>query len=357
MATYLAEKERKKIFYFTGEESKYQTKLRANRLSQGESNVYVMHTKNIEDIERFCSEENPDLIIIDSIQTTGDPTIKSEPGSSTQVRSATGRLMSIAKKQNVTTFIIGQVNKDSGIAGPNTLKHMVDTVLYLEGDEFNNLRILRGMKNRFGSILEMGVFKMEGNGLIEIPNPSEYLLANRMKSASGSAIVCISDTRPLLIEVQALVSPPLTEGINPARTTHGFGRDRLKILVAVMQKKLRMNKLAYKDIFLNVASGLKVNEPGADLGVLLSLYSSDIDEPIDQNPDELTMILGEVGLPGEVRPVANADQLVKEAAKVGFTSCILPLKNYEQLKDKVKGIKLHSVQTIEDAVNVIWGKR
>ena len=353
VATYLTEMLKKKIYYFTGEESKYQTKIRATRLSRGENDLFVQHTRNVEEIERICETEKPDLIIVDSIQTLGDPKVKGELGKPTQVTSVTTTLSAVAKRRGTTIFIIGQVTKEGGYAGPKMLEHAVDTALYLEGNADNDLRMLRANKNRYGSTMDMGVFRMEGEGLIEVPNPSEYLLSNRLKSASGSAIVCISDKRPLLVEVQALVSPPIEYAPNPARTTHGFHRDRLKILIAVMQKKLNKNQLAMKDIFVNVASGMKVSEPGVDLGVLLALYSSDIDKPIEKE-NQMTMILGEVGLPGEVRPVGNAERLVKEAEKIGFTDCILPKKNYEQLKDRVTDINLRPVLTVSDAIKTVW---
>lgn len=349
VATYLADKGLK-IVYFSGEESEFQTKLRAVRLERGNSEMYIMHTRNIEEIEFFSEQEQPDLIIVDSIQTTGDPNVASEPGSVSQVRMATARLMNLAKQKGITTFIIGQVTKDGGVAGPKTLEHMVDTVLFLEGDRSNDLRILRVMKNRFGSPLEMGVFRMEGDGMIEIPNPSEYLLANRMKSESGSAIVCISDSRPLLVEVQCLVSPPVVEKTTPRRTAEGYSRNRMSMMATVLERKTR-TPLTHKDIYINVVGGIPIKEPGADLGVLIAMYSSEKDIPVDKQ-DTQTVFLGEVGLTGEVRAVAHAERLVMEAARTGFTDCVLPKVNYDGVKDKVKNIRLHPVSTLRETIQL-----
>lgn len=263
VATHLSNK-KMKVYYFTGEESKFQTKLRAVRLHVGDSDMYVMHTRNIEDVERFSETDKPDLIIIDSIQTTGDPTLTSEPGSVSQIKMATARLMTLAKQKNITTFIIGQVNKEGDIGGPKTLEHMVDTVLFLEGEPKNDLRILRTMKNRFGQP-EMGVFKMEGEGLVEILNPSQYLLENRVKSESGSAIVCISDTRPLLVEVQCLVSPPLYKGSTPSRNAEGFSRNRVSMLSTVLERRTSL-PFTSSDIYVNVIGGIPIKERSADLG-------------------------------------------------------------------------------------------
>ena len=361
VATYLTE-QGYKVLYFSGEESKYQTKLRAKRLSKGDSEMYVMHTRNIEDIERFCETEKPDFIIVDSIQTTGDPTIKSEPGSISQVKAATGRLMKIAKQKGITTFIVGQVSKEGEIAGPKNLEHMVDTVLYLEGEKFSDLRILRANKNRFGDAMEMGVFKMEGDGLIEIPNPSEYLLANRLSSESGSAIVCISDTRPLLVEVQCLVAPPVEGNPNPRRNAEGYSRNRVNQLCTILGNKARV-PLTHNDIYVNVVGGLAIKEASADLGVLMAMYSSAKDVPVEAemtrkngNKDTQTVFLGEVGLTGQVITVASAERLVNEAERTGFTDCVLPKINYDSIKHKVKKIRLHPVSTLKEAVHLVFPK-
>lgn len=339
----------RKVIYFSGEESEYQTKLRAERLNVHTENLMVLHTKDIEMIEQIVASEQPDLIVVDSIQTVGDPEIKSEPGSPSQVKTCTGRLVNIAKGKGVTTFIVGQVNKDAEIAGPKILEHMVDTVLYLEGEKYNDLRLLRAKKNRFGSANELGVFQMEQEGLVEIKNPSEFLLANRQSQASGSAVVCVSDTRPLLIEVQSLVSPPVVEHSIPRRTSEGFSRNRLNIIVAVLEKKLKV-KLTYKDIYLNVVGGMEIDEPGADLGVAVSLYSSEKDLTVDAH----TLIIGEIGLTGEVRPVGSIEQLVNEAEKVGFKTCILPKANYDRVKGKYSNITCKPVSTIDETIRLLF---
>lgn len=352
-STYLAN-QKKKIYYFTGEESKFQTKLRATRLNTGDNDMYVMHTRNIEEIEHYCEKEKPDLIIVDSIQTTGDPDVASIPGSVNQVRTVTSRLMVVAKQKGITTFIIGQVTKDGDVAGPKNLEHMVDTVLYLEGDHYNDLKQLRVTKNRFGSELEMGIFRMVDDGLQEVKNPSEYLLANREKSESGSAIVCITDNRPLLVELQCLVSPPNDKNPNPRRTTEGFSRNRLSMMATVLERRLRI-PLTYKDIYVNVVGGIPVKdkERGADLGLLVAMYSSEKDIAVDQK-DTQTLFLGEVGLTGEVRAVPGAERIVKEAERTGFTDCYLSKSNYEAVKHKAKIIRLHPVSTVKEAIETAF---
>lgn len=338
-----------KVAYFSGEESEYQTKVRADRLGVSTENLLVLHTKDIEVVEEVVERENPKLIIIDSIQTLGDPTVKSEPGSPSQVKNCTGRLVNIAKGKGITTFVVGQVNKDAEIAGPKILEHMVDTVLYLEGEKYSDLRLLRAKKNRFGSANELGVFQMEEKGLVEIKNPSEYLLANRQNDESGSSVVCISDTRPLLVEIQALVSKPVVENAIPRRTSEGFSRNRLNIIAAVLEKKCRI-PLAWQDIYINIVGGMEVEEPGADLGVAMAMVSSEKNKPIDP----YTVLIGEIGLTGEVRPVANAEQLVNEAEKVGFKTCILPSKNYGKVSEKKPKIALKSIDTVKDAINLLF---
>lgn len=350
LASYISEHVGK-VIYFSGEESEKQTKLRWKRLGLSTKNLKVLHTRDIEKIEQEVENEKPVLIIVDSIQTVGDATVTSEPGSVSQIKVCTGRLMHISKGKGVTTFIVGQVTKDANIAGPKLLEHMVDTVLYLEGDKYSDLRLIRAIKNRFGSSNELGVFLMEEDGMIEVKNPSELLLSSRSGNASGSAVVCVSDKRPLLIEVQSLVSPPIAQGVPPRRTSEGFNRNRLSILVAVLEKRCNV-PLSYKDIFLNVVGGMDIEEPSADLGVAMAIYSSDK----NLNIGNQTVILGEVGLTGEVRQVPHVEQMLNECDKVGFQTCILPKRNYEKVKDKFKSrsIKLIPVETVKEAIEKLF---
>lgn len=344
-----------KILYSSGEESEGQGKKRFDeRMKITNDNIYLLHTSNIEVLEKNVEELEPTLLIVDSIQAIGDPTIASNIGSVSQVQACSGRIIHLAKSKGIPVFMIGQVLKDNKIAGPRTLEHAVDTVLFLEGDDYSDMRIVRVEKNRLGSTSELGVFQMKSSGMVEIKNPSEYLLSDRPENASGSAVVCISDTRPLLIEVQALVSPPIMQNSFPKRRTHGFAQQRLDIVLSVLEKRLQQHKLAYKDVIVNVVGGMKIDQPSADLGVAMAIYSSEVDKPIDPSGNTKTVILGEVGLTGEVRPIGKAEQLVKEAEKVGFTHCILPKKSYEQVKDVIKDIKLQPVRTIEEAIKLLF---
>lgn len=340
-----------KVVYFSGEESEKQIKVRAERLGIDitNPNLKVLYTKDMDVIDEVVEEEKPVFIIVDSIQTLGDPNSNGEPGSPSQIKTCTGRLGTIAKGKGVTTFIVGQVTKDNAIAGPKLLEHMVDTVLYLEGEKYNDLRLLRAQKNRFGSANELGVFQMQEEGLVEVKNPSEFLLSNRQAGESGSVVVCISDTRPLLIEVQALTTPVVVEGVPPRRTSEGFSRNRLSIILAVLEKKNKI-ALSYKDVFINIVGGMEIEEPGADLGIAMALYSSDKNIPVDPQ----TLIIGEVGLTGEVRPVGQIEQLINEAEKVGFKHCILPERNYDRVKDKAKKMKLYPVKTVQNAIDILF---
>lgn len=339
-----------KVLYVSGEESESQIKKRVTeRMQLNPANLNILHTKDIDVIEKNVLELKPIFLIVDSIQTVGDSTLTAEPGSISQVKMCTARLVNISKGQGVTTFIVGQVNKDANVAGPKMLEHMVDAVLHLEGEKFNDLRLLRVDKNRFGSTSELGVFEMKEKGLEEIKNPSEYLLSNRQTNISGSAIVCVSDTRPLLIEIQGLVSPPVVQNSIPRRTSEGYSRNKLNIILAVLEKRCK-SALTYKDVYVNVVGGMAIEEPGADLGVAMALYSSDKNKPIDPQ----TVLMGEIGLSGEVRPVGNIEQLVREAEKVGFTKCVLPSKNFERVKDIVTTIKLYPVDTLKDAISILF---
>lgn len=337
-----------KVLYCTGEESELQIKNRAVRLGIDTDNLYFYNTEDLFQIEQAVMDIKPIFLVVDSIQHIANPEIKSELGSPSQIKNCTASLVTIAKKKGVSVFIVGHVTKDDEIGGPRKLEHMVDTVLYLAGDKTSDMRLLQCRKNRFGPDNELGVFRMEQEGMIEIKNPSEYLIANRATDSSGSAIVCISGTRPMLIEVQALVAATSYENAIPRRTSRGFERDRFNILVAVLDKRCGV-KLATKDIFLNVVGGMDLEEPGSDLGVALSIVSSDKDVIIDP----FTTIIGEVGLAGEVRPVPSIERLVKEAERNGFKRFVLPEKNYENAKKVAEKIEIIPVSKVKEAIKIV----
>lgn len=344
--------EKFKVLYASGEESEAQMKKRKTRLGiKPNKNLKIMFTRNIDNIEDETREFNPKLVILDSINTVGDPSLSGNPGNISQVSHCINRLMSLAKETGTTFFIVAQVTKGGDIKGPRELEHMVDTVLFLEGEKYSDLRLLRSLKNRFGSDSELGVFSMQPKGLIEVPNPSEYLLANRPLNESGSGIVCISDTRPLLIEVQALVSPPVVPGTNPRRSAEGYSRGRLSQLTAVLERKCGARELSAKDIYINVVGGMKVDEPGADLGIAMTIYSSNKNQPIDPS----TVMVGEVGLAGEVRPVARMEQLVKEVLRVGYKQIIVPQGSYDQLKNmKTEHFNVIPVKNLNECIQILF---
>ena len=305
-----------KILYVSGEESLQQIKIRADRLGGFDREMLLLSETNLDSIAGAVTKVNPEVVIIDSIQTMYLDEIGSSAGSVSQVREVTGQLMRIAKQMNIAIFIVGHVTKEGTVAGPRTLEHMVDTVLYFEGEKNAIYRILRGVKNRFGSTNEIGVFEMKDTGLYEVDNPSEVMLAGRPLDASGSVVVCsMEGTRPILIEIQALVS-----GSNfnlPRRTSVGIDYNRVNMLMAVLEKRAGL-MLSGSDAYVNLAGGIKLNEPAIDLGVVMALVSSFRNIPVDSQ----TIIFGEVGLSGEVRGVSMAAQRVKEAAKMGFCTCI-----------------------------------
>lgn len=342
------------VLYISGEESEKQMKKRM----QGRMNIAshdrfrVLYTNDISTIEEEALRIAPHFLVVDSINTIGDRSVNGDPGDPSQIKHCTNRLMNIAKEHGITTIVVSQVTKDNEIAGPKKLEHMVDTVLFLEGEKYSDLRLLRVNKNRFGSDQELGVFQMREEGMVGISNPSEYLLANRPKNASGSSVVCVSDTRPLMIEVQALVSTPPTQNVPPRRVTEGFSRNRMNMLTAVLERKAGATDLSYKDIYVNVVGGLDVDHPGADLGVAMSIYSSNKDVII---PDG-TVMIGEVGLAGEVRQVSKIEQLVREAEKVGFTTCLIPASSYERVRAVVSTINLKPVAHIREAVHTLFEK-
>ena len=335
----------KKILYISGEESQTQIKLRANRMGEFSQNLLLLCETNLGIIRSVIEKEKPELVIIDSIQTMYSEDVNSAPGSVSQVRESTNVFMQLAKGLCIPIFIVGHVTIEGTVAGPRVLEHMVDTVLYFEGDRHASYRILRAVKNRFGSTNEIGVFEMRQNGLVEVENPSEYMLSGKPENASGSVVACsMEGTRPILLEIQALVAR--TNFGMPRRTAAGTDYNRVNLLMAVLEKRLGMN-LGNCDAYVNIAGGIKMNEPAIDLGIVMALVSSYRNRPID----EKTIVFGEVGLSGEVRAVNMPEQRVAEAKKLGFETCILPEVCMKTVKD-VKGIKLLGVKSVNEAVAI-----
>lgn len=340
--------ESKKVLYISGEESLKQIKLRADRLGTFTDNLLLLCETNLNNIRTAIERVKPDVVVIDSIQTMYNEEVSSAPGSVSQVRETTGILMQIAKGMGISIFIVGHVTKEGVVAGPRVLEHMVDTVLYFEGDRHAAYRILRGVKNRFGSTNEIGVFEMRESGLEEVENPSEYMLNGKPKGASGSVVTCAMEgTRPILLEIQALVCRT-NFGI-PRRATAGTDYNRVNLLMAVLEKRLGF-QLGDCDAYVNITGGMKMNEPSMDLGIVLALISSYKDKAI---PDE-AIIFGEVGLSGEVRGVNMAEQRIAEAEKLGFQICILPKGTKEGIRQKTK-IELIGVENLKEAVAWVLG--
>ncbi len=339
-----------RVLYISGEESLQQIKIRAERIGTFGDSLALLCETNLDTIKAVIDREKPQIVIIDSIQTMYNEEVSSAPGSVSQVRESTGVFMQIAKGMGISIFIVGHVTKEGVVAGPRVLEHMVDTVLYFEGDRHAAYRILRGVKNRFGSTNEIGVFEMRQNGLMEVENPSEYMLSGKPEGASGSVVACsMEGTRPILVEVQALVCHS-NFGI-PRRTAAGTDFNRVNLLMAVLEKRLGL-KLGDCDAYVNIAGGVKMNEPAIDLGIVLAIISSYRERPID----EKTICFGEVGLSGEVRAVSMAEQRVTEAKKLGFNECILPQVSLDSMKDSgtvPKGIRLTGVRSVKDAMDAI----
>ncbi|MCX7883714.1 MAG: DNA repair protein RadA [Caloramator sp.] len=336
------------VLYASGEESSKQIKLRAKRLEVKEENLYVLSETNLSSIEKYIEELKPKVVVIDSIQTIYRPELLSAPGSVSQVREATSVLMRIAKTLNISIFIVGHVTKEGSIAGPRVLEHMVDTVLYFEGERHHTYRILRAVKNRFGSTNEIGVFEMREKGLVEIKNPSELLLSGRPNNVSGSCVVCsIEGTRPVLVEIQALTCA--TAFGMPRRMATGVDYNRVILLMAVLEKRVGMQVQTF-DAYVNVAGGLKLDEPACDLGIICSIASSFRNLPI--NPK--TIVVGEVGLTGEIRGVNMIEKRILEAKKLGFLKCIIPKENIRGIEIP-KGISVIPVDNIHEALDVILG--
>lgn len=333
----------KKILYISGEESQAQIKLRANRMGNFTSGLLLLCETNLGIIRSVIEKERPELVIIDSIQTMYSEDVTSAPGSVSQVRESTNVFMQLAKGLCIPIFIVGHVTKEGTVAGPRVLEHMVDTVLYFEGDRHASYRILRAVKNRFGSTNEIGVFEMRQSGLVEVENPSEYMLSGKPENASGSVVACsMEGTRPILLEIQALVCR--TNFGMPRRTAAGTDYNRVNLLMAVLEKRLGMS-LGNCDAYVNIAGGIKMNEPAIDLGIALAVVSSYKDQVID----EKTVVFGEVGLSGEVRAVSMAEQRVLEAKKLGFERVILPAVCMKSV-EKIGGIALIPVENIQDAI-------
>ena len=336
----------KKILYISGEESQAQIKLRANRMGNFTSSLLLLCETNLGIIRSVIEKERPELVIIDSIQTMYSEDVTSAPGSVSQVRESTNVFMQLAKGLCIPIFIVGHVTKEGTVAGPRVLEHMVDTVLYFEGDRHASYRILRAVKNRFGSTNEIGVFEMRQSGLVEVENPSEYMLSGKPENASGSVVACsMEGTRPILLEIQALVCR--TNFGMPRRTAAGTDYNRVNLLMAVLEKRLGMS-LGNCDAYVNIAGGIKMNEPAIDLGIVMALVSSYRNRPID----EKTIVFGEVGLSGEVRAVNMPEQRVAEAKKLGFETCILPEVSLKMVKE-IQGIRLVGVKTVNEAVGII----
>ena len=339
-------KTEKKVLYISGEESLRQIKLRAQRMGTFTESLLLLCETNLELIRDVIEREQPQTVIIDSIQTMYSEEVGSAPGSVSQVREATNALMQLAKGMNITIFIVGHVTKEGTVAGPRVLEHMVDTVLYFEGDRHASYRILRGVKNRFGSTNEIGVFEMRQDGLREVKNPSEFMLDGRPEHASGSVVACsMEGTRPILLEIQALVCES-NFGM-PRRTAAGTDYNRVNLLMAVLEKRIGY-RLSNYDAYVNIAGGIKINEPAVDLGIVMAIVSSYKNRPLDES----MIVFGEVGLSGEVRAVNMPEQRVAEAKKLGFKTCIIPEVSLESVKN-IEGIKIIGVKNINDAIQLL----
>ena len=334
------------VLYISGEESLQQIKMRADRIGTFSDDMMLLCETNLDLIQGVIEERRPQVVVVDSIQTMFRESVNSAPGSVSQVREATSVLMRLAKERGIAIFVVGHVTKEGTVAGPRVLEHMVDTVLYFEGDRYAAYRILRAVKNRFGSTNEIGVFEMCQTGLREVPNPSEYMLDGKPQNASGSIVVCTMEgTRPLLVEIQALVCHSAF-GM-PRRTAAGVDYNRVNLLMAVLEKTVGV-KLSDQDAYINIAGGMKISEPAVDLGLVLSIISSFRNRPIAED----VICFGEVGLSGEVRSVNMVEQRIAEARKLGFKQCILPkvcMKNIQQ----VDGMQLKGVENIREALEIL----
>lgn len=334
-----------KVLYVSGEESLKQTKLRADRLNIKNDNIYLVSENNLDYIVKYVAEFKPDVLIIDSIQTVYNPNVQSSPGSVSQVREATATLMRISKVDSVATFIVGHVTKNGSIAGPKVLEHMVDTVLYFEGDKNHTFRILRSVKNRFGSTNEIGIFEMTFRGLKEVMNPSEIFLSNRPESAPGSVVVAgMEGTRPVLVEIQALISD--SSFGTPRRMAVGVDHNKIVMMMAILEKRLGV-QIQGCDAYLNVVGGMQLSEPAIDLAVVAAVISSFKNKILEEG----VVVFGEVGLTGEVRSVSHVEQRINEAIKLGFKKCVIPKGNLEHA---VSGIDIITVENVEEMIQTLF---
>lgn len=339
---------KKKMLYVSGEESLQQIKLRADRLASNESDCLLVSETSLENILMHIDNEQPDVVVVDSIQTISTNTLESAIGSVGQIRECSSKLMRYAKENNIAILLIGHITKDGHLAGPKVLEHMVDTVLQFEGDQNYMYRILRSIKNRFGSTSEIGIYEMRTDGLREVSNPSELLLSGRDDMLSGTAVsATIEGIRPILIEVQALVSSAAYG--TPQRSVTGFDLRRLNMLLAVLEKRVGF-RLAVKDVFLNIAGGIKVSDPAIDLAVVMAVLSSNVDIVIPQN----VCFAGEVGLSGEIRSVSKIDQRIAEAEKLGFSDIYIPANNYKAMNNENRNIKIHQAKRVSEVFKSIF---
>lgn len=338
---------KQKVLYVTGEESGEQVKLRAERLSQKGNDFYIYPETNMTEIRHAIEDLQPDIVIVDSIQTMVEEDITSAAGSVSQVRETTADLMKIAKTNGIAIFIVGHVTKEGALAGPRMLEHMVDTVLYFEGDRYQSFRILRAVKNRFGSTNEIGIFEMRQQGLVEVKNPSEVFLEERLEGASGSAIVvAMEGTRPILVEIQALLSPTLYG--NARRTSSGLDYNRISLILAVLEKRSGLS-LQNQDAYLKATGGVKLDEPAIDLAIAMAIVSS-YKEQETQSKD---CFVGEIGLTGEIRSVTRVEQRIQEAKKLGFQRIFIPKNNLQDWKP-IAGIEVIGVATIKEAIRYVF---
>ena len=339
----------KKVLYISGEESENQIKMRAKRLKISSDNLYIYTENNLAAIELQIAEVEPDMVIVDSIQTMISPEINSAPGTISQIKEGTSKFMKISKSKSISTFIVGHVTKEGALAGPKLLEHMVDTVLYFEGERYNTYRLLRAVKNRFGSTNELGVFEMKSDGLVELENPSKVLIAEKPNDVSGSVIVStVEGTRSMLLELQALVAP--TNFGYPRRTTTGVDNNRVALILAVLEKVIGM-QVQSQDVFVNIIGGLRINEPSMDLGIALAIASSFRNIPVDAS----VVVTGEIGLTGELRTVSFIEKRIMECEKLGFKKMVIPKGNYLEEFKKDYRIELVPVYNLRQAIREVLG--
>lgn len=339
----------KQVLYISGEESENQIKMRAKRLNVDSENLYIYTENNLSAIEVVISDVKPDVIIVDSVQTMINPEINSAPGTVSQIKEATSKFMKISKKNDISTFIVGHVTKEGSLAGPKLLEHMVDTVLYFEGERYNTYRILRAVKNRFGSTNELGVFEMKSDGLVELENPSKVLISEKPTDVSGSVIVStVEGTRSMLLELQALVAP--TNFGYPRRTTTGVDNNRVALILAVLEKVVGM-QIQNQDVFVNIIGGLRISEPSMDLGIALAVASSFKNIAIDAS----VAVTGEIGLTGELRTVSFIEKRIMECEKLGFSKMVIPRGNYSKDFAKDYNIEIIPVSNLRQAIYEVLG--